>query len=64
MSLLAASAAGAYLCSEAFVPGVGVTRAQVGMLRGMEVVFICARVDQLPLQYFHIIGDGKLNPSP
>ena len=31
MSLLAAGAAGAYLCSEAFVPGVGVARAQVGM---------------------------------
>ncbi|CAL1148385.1 unnamed protein product [Cladocopium goreaui] len=28
MSLLAAGAAGAYLCSEAFVPGVGVARAQ------------------------------------
>ena len=33
MSLLAAGAAGAYLCSEAFVPGVGVARAQVGMQR-------------------------------
>jgi len=30
MSLLAAGAAGAYLCSEAFVPGVGVARAQAG----------------------------------
>lgn len=33
MSLLAAGAAGAYLCSEAFVPGVGVARAQAGMQR-------------------------------
>lgn len=30
MSLLAAGAAGAYLCSEAFVPTVGVARAQAG----------------------------------
>ena len=34
MSLLAAGAAGAYLCSEAFVPGVGVARVQAAWRRG------------------------------
>ena len=38
MSLLAAGAAGAYLCSEAFVPGVGVARAQAGWVQGELVV--------------------------